>query len=240
MFDSDIPFYSISIIISLIANIIVILSMYKKYSYDKAEIIGLLVYENIGIILGAKILSYLTLDKELKTGFNFISAGLSSYGGVIGALIFILIFCLQFKKSIKETIYILLPSIPLMYSIGKIGCFLVGCCYGIEYNGIFSIVYNYSKVAPKGISLFPVQLAETIVFLLIFIYLIYKHIKRSFDIKTICIGLIMCGMAKFMLDFLRISHKNIILSTNQVISSIFILISVIVLIKEKKKAGENI
>ena len=44
-----------------------------------------------------------------------------------------------------------------MYSIGKIGCLLVGCCYGIEYSGPFSIVYNYSYSDIVGVRLFPIQ-----------------------------------------------------------------------------------
>ena len=32
-------------------------------------------------------------------------------------------------------------SLPAMYSISKLGCFFTGCCFGIPYNGIFSVYY---------------------------------------------------------------------------------------------------
>ena len=76
-----------------------------------------------------------------------------------------------------------------MYAIGKIGCFLVGCCYGIKYSGIFSVVYNYSLHAPVGVSLFPIQLVESIVFLLIFIYMLNKKLQNKFNTQTIGISL---------------------------------------------------
>ena len=234
MFDTKIPVYSLAIFLSLISNLIVVYFLSKKYNYTKNEIIGLLLYENVGIIGGAKIFSYLQNYSQYNGEFNFMKLGLSSYGAVFGVILFLLLFCFQFKKSLKELLYIFMPSLPLMYAIGKIGCFLVGCCHGIEYNGIFKVVYKFSDSVSSGISLFPVQIFETIVFILIFIYMIIKHSKKQFNIKTLGISFILCGMAKFLLDFLRMSHKNIILSLNQYISIVFIVIGLIIYYKNKK------
>ena len=59
MFNVKIPFYSIMILLSLIVNIIIVISIYKKFNFNTNEIIGALVYENIGIICGAKVLTYI-------------------------------------------------------------------------------------------------------------------------------------------------------------------------------------
>ncbi len=233
MFNVDFPFYSMCIILALISNIIVVVCLYKKYNYSLKEIICLLLYENVGIIGGAKILSYLLSYSKLNTKFNFWNLGLASFGAVFGALLFIFLFCFQLKKSIKDTLFIFIPSMPLMYSIGKIGCFLAGCCYGIKYNGIFKIMYKYSSEAPNNVYLFPVQIIEAIVFLLIFIYLIIQHKKDKFNLKTLGISFISCGLAKFILDYFRMSHTNF-LSFNQIVSIIFVIIGFF-LYKEIKK-----
>lgn len=235
MFNTKFPFYSFMILLALFSNIIVVFKTSKKYKYDVTEIICLLLYENTGIIGGAKILSYVESYKELNGKFDFITLGLSSYGAVIGALLFILLFSFQFKKNLKELLYIFMPSLPLMYAIGKIGCFLVGCCYGIEYNGIFRVMYNYSLSAPKGVYLFPVQIVETICFIVIFIYMIIKHYKNEFNTITLGKSFIICGINKFMLDYFRMSHKNIFLSTNQIISILFILIGLLIIGMNLKK-----
>ena len=156
-------FYSLSILMALISNIIVSTLLFKKYYYTLEELIGLLFYENVGLICGAKKLAYWLSNS--KEPFNFINAGLSAYGAIFGASFFIILFCFQFHKSIKETFLLLAPSFPLMYSIGKIGCFIAGCCYGINYNGLFKIIYKHSKSAPNNVYLFPVQLIESIIFL---------------------------------------------------------------------------
>ena len=231
MFDTSIPFYNIMILLSLIANVIVVVFNYRRFNFSKDEVIGSLVYENIGIIVGAKVLSYLT---NYSQEFNFLSLGLSSFGGVIGAIIFLAIFSLQFKKSFKDMLFVFMPSIPLMYALGKIGCFLAGCCYGIKYDGLGHVVYNYSLAAPSGVSLFPVQIVESVVFILIFVYNFYNILKNNFSYKTLSISFILCGFAKFCLDYLRDSHVSVILSVNQVISLLFIIIGFLIIRKRSK------
>ncbi|NLC48287.1 MAG: prolipoprotein diacylglyceryl transferase [Tenericutes bacterium] len=236
MFNTKIPLYSIMILLSLVANIIVVIYVSKKFSFTKEEIIGALIYENIGIIAGAKILTYIQNYHQYGT-FDFLSLGLSAYGGVVGAIICLIIFSFQFKKSLKDMLFTFMPTIPLMYAIGKIGCFLVGCCHGIEYNGLGSVVYKYSSIAPKNVSLFPVQLVETIVFILIFIYMINKIVKNKFTWNILGINFILCGASKFILDFLRISHINVIISLNQIISLVFVFIGFFIIIFNKKIRG---
>ena len=56
MINTDFPLYSLFIIIALLSNIIIILLTSK---YSKIETICLLLYENTGILLGAKLLTYI-------------------------------------------------------------------------------------------------------------------------------------------------------------------------------------
>ena len=237
MFNTDFPIYGFLIIISLIANIIIVAILGKKYHFSLFEIIGAIVYENIGIIVGAKLLSYIQNYSNYAT-FDFIKLGLSSYGGLIGAIICIIIFSFQFKKNLKEMVFIFLPPVPLVYSIGKIGCFLVGCCYGVKYSGLGSISYRYSLIAPNNVELFPIQLIESIVFFLIFLYMIIKVFKNKFNWNIVGLCFVFCGLSKFFLDYLRASH-TIFLSLNQKISLIFVLIGLFIVFinknfKEKK------
>ncbi len=238
MFNINIPFYGLAIILALISNIVVVFCLFKEYDYSIKEITCLLLYENVGIIGGAKILSYLLSYSKFKGNFNFINLGLTSYGAIFGSLLFIVLFCFQFKKSIKDTLFIFTPSIPLMYSIGKIGCFLAGCCYGVKYDGLFKIMYKYSNEAPNNVYLFPVQLIESTVFLIIFIYLIIQHKNNKFDSRTLSISIIACGLAKYILDFFRMNHTGFF-SFNQIVSILFVIFGVFLYIIVKMKQNNT-
>ena len=240
MFNTNIPIYGILIVLSLLINIIIVLKTYNKKHYTIIEIIGALTYENMGIILGAKLLTYLN-NYSIHSEFNFYATGLTSLGGVLGAIIFLLLFAFQFKKDIKEIMNTFMLPIPLMYSISKIGCFIAGCCHGVEYNGILHITYNYSKIAPNNTNLFPVQIIESIIFLIIFMYFYKKKINKSFSFKTLGYLTIACSISKFLLDYLRYEHINKIITLNQIICLVFVIIGVIIIkgVKNGRKQRTN-
>ena len=60
----NIPMYSLFIIISLVINCIVIFILGKKQKKDKNTILCSLVYEIIGIIVGAKILNLIQVKEN--------------------------------------------------------------------------------------------------------------------------------------------------------------------------------
>lgn len=240
MIIDNIPVYGLMISLAIISNFIIVLSMYDKDKFSLSDIFVAIIYEVIGIVFGAKLLTLILNYEELPLNFNFFNIGFSSYGAVIGALINLILYCKIFEKNIKDVLLLFIIPIPLMYAIGKIGCFFAGCCYGIEYTGIGNVVYKNSIVAPKGVNLFPVQIVETITFLMIFIYMVIKYKKNKFGLKEFGFSIILCGFAKFILDYLRFSHNNIIISENQMISIIFIIIGILIYMKSLKNSRKQI
>lgn len=217
--------YPSMIVLSLIVNVIVVLIISRKFKYTVDELVSMLVMENIGIIGGGILYTYI-FSKEL---------GFSSLGGVMGGLIMLYLYSLLVKKDYKYMLILFMPSIPLMYAIGKIGCFVAGCCYGIPYDGIGHIVYHSSEVALLNTNLFPIQIVETIIFLIIFIYIISRYYKNKFSIKLIMIEIIVCGIAKFLLDFLRYEYTVKVVTSNQIMCLLLVIFSGIYLIRLNKK-----
>ena len=213
--------YPSMIILSLIVNVIIVLIISRKFKYNVDELVSMLVIDNIGIIGGGILYTYI-----FSKGFGF-----SSLGGVIGGLIMLYLYSLLVKKDYKYMLILFMPSIPLMYAIGKIGCFVAGCCYGIPYDGIGHIVYHSSEVALLNTNLFPIQIVETIIFLIIFIYVISRYYMNKFSIKLIMIEIIICGISKFLLDFLRYEHTIKLITSNQIMCLLLVIFSSIYLIR---------
>lgn len=61
---------------------------------------------------------------------NFTNGGLVIYGGLIGAGAGFIAFCLWHRMPVLALADVIAPSLALGQSLGRVGCFLSGCCYG--------------------------------------------------------------------------------------------------------------
>jgi phosphatidylglycerol:prolipoprotein diacylglycerol transferase len=131
----------------------------------------------------------------------------------------------------------ILPSVPLIHAFGRIGCFCAGCCYGIPYEGTCHVVFEKSQVAPLGISLFPVQLVESGINILLFI-LLEIIVRKTKDIRiSLATYMLGYGIMRFCLEFLRgdtIRGFLWNLSTSQWISLLLIAGAMILLFCKRK------
>lgn len=220
------PVYGVIILFSLIIGMLYVYKSLIKEGYkDKNIKLYFLLYFVFAIMIG-KIYTVMTTKK-----LDIISAGLSSYGGMIGVILSAFIFekILPLNKQlIKYTIL----SLPIVYGLSKIACFISGCCYGIPYNFIFSVTYTAGLNTP----LFPIQLVEAIIFIIIFLVCN----KFRYNKNIIFIVIVMSALAKFLLDFFRYDHLKVLITKNQIFSIVIILLTIIFFFYKKSMLKKSL
>lgn len=220
---TGISLYSIMIILSFIVGLFVQYYFNVKRGINKNTSRKLILISPVMSVIGAVLLTYYSSDKQYF--------GFSSIGGLVGMYMATLISAIIERK--KGEVKIMLENctfaLPLMYSISKIGCLFAGCCNGIEYSGFLSL--HYIGDTGTDMTVFPVQLIETIVFFIIFVVgiVLYKMHSR----KSVYVTFGLSVSAKFILDIFRESHNGKVLSFNQILCLVLLaaMIAVIVICK---------
>ena len=179
------------------------------------------------MLIGSKISTMCFNHGEI----SFISAGFSSIGAVIGILVSLFVSALIFKDYKSNIFCSYALSIPLLYGISKFGCFLGGCCHGIEFSGFFSTKYFRDGILIG--EYFPVQLCESVSFLCLFIGLLVL-LKYFSEEIVVLISLSICSFLKFAWDFMREEHVGRIITPNQIICISILFLCVFALIYKKK------
>ena len=245
IFGFNIPGYSLMLILGLVlANIIVFFYGKKDKNININDLIICEAYTGLGAIFGSKILYLWVMRKDIDWSrifdlnyFNsLMQGGFVFYGGLIGGLLFFAVGCRMHKINgfyyLNKFIFI----IPFVHAFGRLGCFMAGCCYGIRYDGVFSVTFPENSFAPAGINLFPVQLMEAFLLLIIsFVLFLYQRKGRANMILSLYF--IMYGIVRFLLEFLRydeVRGRWLYFSTSQWISIALILIAFIIVIYDKK------
>ena len=207
----------------------------KKAGLDPDPVFYILI-SGVGFgLIGAKLLYYITILDEIianpKLLLN-ISEGFVVYGGIIAGILMAALYCRTKKIPFLGYLDAAAPSIALAQGFGRFGCFLAGCCYGMEMDSPISITFTNSAYAPNNIPLFPSQLVSSAFDFAHFFLLcaLYKRNKTSGKIGAYY--LIFYSIGRFTIEFFRgdLERGNVgTLSTSQFIS-IFVAIAGIVLV----------
>jgi phosphatidylglycerol:prolipoprotein diacylglycerol transferase len=100
---------------------------------------------------------------------------------------------------------VLAPALILAQGIGRIGCFMSGCCFGRPTELPWSVTFNNpNTLAPIGVSLHPTQLYHSFANFTVFFILFFLIVKRKhFTGQIVCLYLCLYSIARFFLEFFR-------------------------------------
>lgn len=217
------------------------LKIAPRYNISSDRAFDFIFTSLIAGIIGSRLL-YVIInhsDYTLKTMFQVWNGGLSFHGGLILGIIAGWIFAKIYKLNFLTLLDMLAPTVCIGYAFGRIGCFLNGCCYGIETTSCIGIPMQ----TDSGIIMAePTQLYSVLAGITMFLIL------RKLEFTNKKVGFIfvnyilMYGLYRFIIEFFRYHMpKDYILkfiTQGQFISIIMFAVALIVLLinyREPKK-----
>jgi phosphatidylglycerol:prolipoprotein diacylglycerol transferase len=154
--------------------------------------------------------------------------GLTAYGAVLGAALGVWIYCRFSRADIGYFSHIIAPAIISAQAIGRIGCLLNGCCYGVVCSLPWGITY------PGFGPVHPTQLYEIIYNLIVFGVLWKLMSKVRPDGSLFLIYLALYSAWRVGIDFLRDTNPYFLgLGQAQVIGIIVLVITIPILVRRR-------
>ena len=210
-----------------------------RMGQDPEKIVDLSFYILISAIIGSRIFYVMTdLDVFLADPveiFRIWNGGLVFYGGFIMATIVAVIYMKINRMPLWQTADIMAPGLALGQSIGRIGCFFAGCCYGKICNLPWAVTFtNPNSLAPKGIPLHPTQIYSVISDFLIFAVLWFFRKKSRFHGQIFWLYVLLYGITRPIVEIYRGDFRGQtffeIFSISQIIGAVMAVLAVIMMI----------
>ncbi|MDD5736771.1 MAG: prolipoprotein diacylglyceryl transferase [Candidatus Omnitrophica bacterium] len=183
---------------------------------DGDKVLDLCIVLIISGIAGARLL-FVLLNIDAFTArpadiFKLWEGGLVWYGGLISAAAGALVFMKANRMPALKTADIVAPYIALGQAIGRIGCFLNGCCYGKHTD--LPIGVSFPGIEGRVI---PTQIIESGAMFVIFFVL---SRRRPSGGRTFILYLLLYSCFRFLNEFLRGDNPAFFagLTVSQVIS----------------------
>lgn len=121
--------------------------MAPRKGLSEIEALYMLMFAMLGAAIGGHILYGLTKFQDLVAFFTrmgevesvrqffqrliYVFGGSVFYGGLLGGLLAGALYLRHGRQDLRGYGDLAAPAIPLFHTLGRIGCFLSGCCYGI-------------------------------------------------------------------------------------------------------------
>lgn len=209
--------------LAVLGGILVMFFLY--FRIEKYNIPFSVFLKTFGICLvygavGSRLLFVLTRIPWLVSHFSLkavlstvLGGGFVYYGGLFGVLFGLLRASKKYGLDTKSLFNMVTPGIPLFHCLGRIGCFLAGCCYGFPLPAPLSL-------GGLVIDRFPTQLIESAFNLVLFIVIVLGQ-RRKDNLHWLRIYLTTYAVFRFLIEFTRgdaIRGVFFGISTSQIIS----------------------
>ena len=206
----EVRWYGIMVALAVAALILwVWRQMRRKWAeLPKTPEITVIIPAILSGIVGAKL--FHVIDEwdyySQNPGQVFSGGGLSIYGAVIGTSLFFLIYSKVSHSQFGFFADLAAPGIILAQAIGRIGCTINGCCYGMPAAEWlpWSLVYTHpDSYAVRGVALHPTQVYEIIFCLIGFAILLKLRGRLKPDGTLFLVYLTSYSAWRVGIDFLR-------------------------------------
>ncbi len=150
---------------------------------------------------------FLAYPREIFSVATIESGGVF-YGGVIGGLVWVLLYTHFQKMPVLSVLDVSAAGLALGHGIGRIGCFTAGCCYGKPTSMPWGITFTSPLAArlsgtPLNVALHPTELYEVGAEFLNFLLLIWLGARQRFSGQLIGAYFILYGIERGTIEFVR-------------------------------------
>jgi phosphatidylglycerol:prolipoprotein diacylglycerol transferase len=171
--------------------------------------------------------------------FKIWEGGLVFSGGLIAVLLFMGVYLWKRGISYWAMGDLWAPGIALGQGIGRIGCFMAGCCYGKSTEMPWGVVFtNADSLAPLNVSIHPTQLYSALSGLAIFLILLFLRSKKTFEGRILIWFLILHSTARLYIERFRGDPRGLVpgteMGSTQLIALLILMASVCALFFLKK------
>ncbi|MCX6097049.1 MAG: prolipoprotein diacylglyceryl transferase [Caldiserica bacterium] len=242
-----IRWYGVMIAVSIAISITIVYVESRRQGINTDDVLDLAIVAVIGGILGARIGWILTspdvlwyLAHPLRI-LAIWEGGLSYFGGILGGVIAAHFMVRRRRMGFWRMADIIAPLLALSFGIGKIGCWLNGCCGGTATTSWLGVIFTnpLSECDLLNQKIWPAQLFNSAFGFLAFAVLFWVVRKRKhYDGQVFVWYLYLYGATSFVVEFFRYIPVHVLrLTPNQWTDITIIAVGIIASLILRRRLG---
>jgi len=252
--------YGLMIALAFLAATLTASLRSRRAGISPEHIMDLAVYLIVSGVLGARLLYVIQNWSELAhwwEAFFVWRGGLVFYGGIIAAALAAVIFARLKKLPFLPFLDTIAPSVALGLVLGRIGCFLNGCCFGRPTNLPWGVVFPpgafvytnsvYLSAAGDPVTyptpIHPTQLYSMALAVAMYVLLEWAfRKKRTFDGRIALLFGFIYPVGRFLIEFLRGDSPSVFvgMTMSQNLSAVYFVFNLFLYLRLRAWSRGNV
>ncbi len=245
-------------IITALAFLVIIIGALKdsdKYGIIQDDLVDLILITSLVGIICARafyvLVNWNSFRNNLGDVYKIWTGGLAIYGGIIGGIITIYLFCRKRKISALKILDHLVVYFAFGQAIGRWGNFVNQELFGPNTNLPWAmtgdVIRNTITRFPEdfpgmaaNLPVHPLFLYESLWNLIAFVVLLSFRKRKKMDGEVFSLYMISYGLARFVIDSMRFDLKVGTVNINRIIGLIFVIAFGVIIIVRRSRKKEGI
>lgn len=180
----------------------------ERQGLSKARFYDLCFYAVLGALIGSRLL-YVLLELPVFIAhplkiFAIWEGGLVFHGGLVGAVAVAIYYMHRYSLPWRQSFDSLAVGMPVGQILGRIGCFMAGCCWGAPSNLPWAVTFtNPETLCPLRVPLHPSQLYEALLLVGVFAVIYRLRTRKRFQGQLVLTYFFLAGAVRFVTEFFR-------------------------------------
>ncbi|MBI1883391.1 MAG: prolipoprotein diacylglyceryl transferase [Chlamydiae bacterium] len=203
--------YGMAMALGFVLAVVVLLWRAPKMNISRAIVYDMAIWAILGGLIGARIFYVVSHGGEFQHHLLQIlmlnRGGLVFYGGFIGGILALLIFSKRKHISFLKILDFMIPSLVLAHALGRIGCFMNGCCFGRPATCSWAVTFPPGSLPALHYGarhlIHPTQIYESLLLVALFFILLGLEKFKKFEGQTFLNYLLLYPALRFSMEFFR-------------------------------------
>lgn len=208
--DFPVRAYGLMIDLGIVGGVALAWYLARKRGKYADDVLNASVYAVLGGLLGARLWEVI-FDWGYYSGHlaqipAIWEGGLSVQGGAAGGLLAVILYTRVRRIPFWEFGDIMAPGLLLGQAVGRVGCYLNGCCYGVPTDSAWGVVFPHGTDAYTAYgaqSLLPVMLFEAAWDVAIMALLLYLFSRKPFHGFLVTLYFALYAVGRIAFEFYR-------------------------------------
>ncbi len=240
--------YGLFVAFGFFAGLMVAVKIGKSEGMGPQQVLDMGFVIILAAIIGSRLMYVLMnisyyFDRPVDI-FKVWQGGLVFSGGILCVVLAVTWYSRRHRLSILKVADLWAPAAAIGQGIGRIGCFMAGCCYGKPTDLKWGVVFTHPHcLAPPNISLHPTQVYSSLSGFAIFVILMLLRHKKKFEGQVFLWFLILHSTSRLAVERFRGDSRGMIpgteMTTTQFATTLILIASVITLMVLKSKKSRQ-